>query len=121
MVMAVKLEQMDCDEQPDGGRTSNTGAVMFCTVAPIAPWTFPAMNTVINCPGATVTGGYRYPIPTTVFADALWPNAPGKTAAHQAIAIGKHFIIPFDGGCLNEVALRQPFARGPSESAWMRF
>ena len=26
MVMAVKPEQMDCDEQPDGGSTSNTGA-----------------------------------------------------------------------------------------------
>src|ERR1017187_666571 len=41
----------------------------------IAPWISPATNSVINCPGATATGGYRYPIPTSVFTDALWPNA----------------------------------------------
>src|ERR1035438_6083906 len=56
------------------------------------PWTFPCTNTVINCPGATVTGsGYRYPMPTIVFADAFCPNPPGGNAAHNRRNV-KHFI-----------------------------
>src|ERR1035438_857984 len=52
----------------------------------------PATNSVINCPGATATGGYRYPIPTIVFTDALWPNAPEETAAHKIANVIKRFI-----------------------------
>jgi hypothetical protein len=48
---------------------------------------------VINCPGATATGGYRYPIPTIGFEDTLWPNAVGKSDANNAIETKKRLII----------------------------
>ena len=69
--MAVTEEQRVEAGQPDGGRTPKTGAGLPVTAALILPCKFPATNTVINCPGATATGGYRYPIPTIRFSDAL--------------------------------------------------
>ncbi len=90
--MAVREEQRVEDWQSDLGRTSNTGAGLPCTAALIAPWISPATNSVINCPGATATGGYRYPIPTIVFTDALWPNAPEENAAHKIANVIKRFI-----------------------------
>src|ERR1035441_10549008 len=92
MVMAVSPEQRLADGQPDPGRTSNTGAERPCTVAVMSPKTFPATNTEINCPGATVTGGYRYPIPVKGFADAFCPYALGGNATHNIANTAKYLI-----------------------------
>src|ERR1035438_5099293 len=89
MVMAVRPEQRLADAQPVPGRTSNTGAERPCTVALISPWAFPARNTVINGPGATVTDGYKYPSPVTGFADRFCPSAAGKNAAHKTVDTAK--------------------------------
>src|ERR1039458_1263848 len=93
--MGVREEQRVEDWQSDLGRTSNTGAGLPCTAALIAPWISPATNSVINCPGATATGGYRYPIPTSVFTDALWPNAPEENAAHKIANVTKRRRNPW--------------------------
>src|SRR5580658_1431266 len=90
--MAVTEEQMDSDGQTEGGRTSITGAGFPSTAALIVPCAFPATNTVINCPGAAATGGYKYPIPTIVFADAPCPNAQEEHAVQKIANFIKRFI-----------------------------
>jgi len=91
--MAVTEEQRVEAGQPDAGRTAKTGAGLPVTAALVMPCKFPATNTVITCPGATATGGYRYPIPTIRFTDALWPNAPGRRATQKRVSVTEYFII----------------------------
>ena len=98
MVTAVTEEQRVDAEQSDAGRTSNTGAWLPCTAALISPCTFPATNTVINCPGATAACGYRYPMPTIVFTGAPWPKATGESTAHKRVNVAKYLIILRPGG-----------------------
>src|ERR1035441_6012507 len=93
MVTAVTEEQTVKDGHSDPGRTSNTGAWLPCTAALISPCTFPATNTVINCPGATAADGYRYPIPTIGFTDAPWPNALGESVTYKRVSVTKCLIV----------------------------
>src|ERR1700691_4881660 len=90
--MAVTPEQMAAAVQPDAGRTSNTGADRPCTVALTSSWSLPATNTEINCPGATATGGYRYPMPVIGFADEFCPKAAGNKATRKIINKTTHRI-----------------------------
>jgi hypothetical protein len=89
---------------------------MFCTVAPIDPSTFPAMNTEINCPGATVMGGYEYPMPVIVFADAVWPNAAEGVAHKRVIMIRRRILYKTKCGVFPDAWWGGPRSAPPGRS-----